>query len=70
MTGQVHWRDPYQRDGNFKSRSMRRTGIGKWLVEEDGLCGDVGPGTDSGCYEVWISGTVVELRPTGLGLPV
>ena len=70
MTDEVHWRDAYQRDGSFKSRSMGRTRIGKWLVEKDELCVDVGPGTDSGCYQVWISGNSVQLKPTGLGLPV
>jgi len=70
MTDEVHWRDAYQRDGSFKSRSMGRTRIGKWLVEKDELCVDVGPGTDSGCYEVWISGDAVHLKPTGLGLPL
>ena len=68
MTDEVHWREAYERDGSFKSRSMGRTRIGKWLVQKDELCVDVGPGTDSGCYEVWISGNAVELRPTGLGL--
>jgi hypothetical protein len=70
MTDEVHWREAYERDGSFKSRSMGRTRIGKWLVQKDELCVDVGPGTDSGCYEVWISGNAVELRPTGLGLPL
>src|SRR5215471_21588666 len=70
MTDEVHWRDAYQRDGSFNSRSMGRTRIGKWLVRKDELCVDVGPGTDSGCYEIWISRNTVELRPTGLGLPV
>ena len=70
MTDEVHWRDAYERDGNSKSHSMGRTRIGKRLVQRDELCVDVGPGTDSGCYEVWILGKAVELRPTGLGLPV
>src|SRR5215471_6790961 len=59
MTDEVHWRDAYQRDRSFKTRSMGRTRIGKWLVEKDELCVDVGLGTDSGCYEVWISGNAV-----------
>jgi hypothetical protein len=67
---EVHWREAYERDGSFKSHSMGRMRIGKWLVQKDELCVDVGPGTDSGCYEVWISGNAVELRPTGLGLPL
>ncbi len=54
VTDEVHWREAYERDGSFKSRSMGRTRIGKWLVQKDELCFDVGPGTDSGCYEVWI----------------
>jgi len=70
MTDEVHWRDAYGRDGSFNSRSMGRTRLGKWQVEEDELCIDVGPGTDSGCYEVWMSGNAVELKPTGLGLLV
>jgi hypothetical protein len=70
MTDEVHWRDAYQRDGSFKSRSMGRTRTGKWQVQKDELCVDVGPGVDSGCYEVWIWGNAVELRPTGLGLPL
>ena len=63
MTDEVHWRDAYQRDGSFKSRSMGRTRTGKWLVEKDELCVDVGSGTESGCYEVWISGNSVQLKP-------
>ncbi len=70
MTDEVHWQDAYGRDGSFRSHSMGRTRIGKWLVRKDELCVDVGPGADSGCYEVWISGNAVELRPTGLGLPL
>ena len=70
MTDEVHWRDAYGRDGSFKSRSMGRTRIGKWQAREDELCIDAGHGTDSGCYEVWMSGNAVELRPTGLGLPL
>ncbi len=70
MTDEVHWREAYGRDGSFKSRSMGRTRIGRWLVQKDELCVDVGSGTDSGCYEVWISGNSVQLKPTGLGLPL
>ncbi len=70
MTDEVHWQDAYGRDGSFRSHSMGRTRIGKWLIRKDELCVDVGPGAGSGCYEVWISGNAVELRPTGLGLPL
>jgi hypothetical protein len=68
MTDEVHWRDYYERDGSFKSRGMGRIRVGRWSVQDDELCVDLGTGTDSGCYEVWLSGNKVELRPTGLGL--
>jgi hypothetical protein len=68
MTDEVHWREAYERDGGFKSRSMGRTRVGRWRVQNDELCVDLGSETDSDCYEVWLSGRKVELRPTGLGL--
>jgi hypothetical protein len=69
LTDEVHWREAYQRDGSFMSRSMGRA-RGEWRVEDDVLCVELGDQTDSGCYEVWLAGTKVELRPTGRGLPV
>ena len=70
LTDEVHWREAYLRDGSFKSHSMGRTRTGKWQVQKDELCVDVSPGADSSCYEVWISGNAVQLKPTGLGLPL
>ena len=70
MTDEVHWREAYKRDGSFNSRGMGRMRTGKWLVQGDELCVDLGPETNGGCYEVWVSGKAVELRPTGLGLPL
>jgi hypothetical protein len=70
LTDEVHWREAYVRDGSFKSSSMGRTRVGKWRIEEDELCVDLGDQADSGCYEVWLAGKKVELRPTGRGLTV
>jgi hypothetical protein len=70
LTDEVHWREAYVRDGSFVSRSMGRTRIGKWRVQDNALCVETADETDSGCYEVWLSGTKVELRPTGYGLKV
>jgi hypothetical protein len=70
LTDEVHWREAYERDGTFRSRGMGRTRTGKWRIQEDELCVDVGTEDDGGCYEVWMSGKNVELRPTGLGLMV
>src|SRR6266853_3323606 len=70
LTDEVHWREAYERDGTFKSRGMGRTRVGKWRIQDDELCIDLGTETDSGCYEVWLAGKKVELRPTGRGLMV
>ncbi len=78
-SGEMFW------DGNDRRSSLAGRLRARWQFQEsqhgpnenrqmagpkDELCVDVGPGADSGCYEVWISGNAVELRPTGLGLPL
>jgi hypothetical protein len=68
MTDEVHWRESYKRDGSFNSRSMGRMRSGTWMIQRNELCVDLGPDTNGGCYEVWMAGKAVELRPTGLGL--
>jgi hypothetical protein len=70
LTDEVHWREAYVRDGSFMSRSMGRTRVGKWRVQDDQLCVELKDHADSGCYEVWLGGRKVELRPIGGGLLV
>jgi hypothetical protein len=70
LTDEVHWREAYERHGSFMSRSMGRARVGQWRVKDDELCVELADQADSGCYEVWLAGTKVELRPTGRGLPV
>lgn len=60
LTDEVHWREAYERDGSFRSRGMGRTRVGKWRIQEDELCVDLGEEGDNGCYEVWMSGKNVE----------
>ena len=57
-----------ERDGTLRSYSMGRIRLGKWLVQQDELCVDLGKEEAESCYEVWLSGSNVELRPSGLGL--
>jgi hypothetical protein len=47
---------------------MGRRNVGKWSIGKDELCLDL-QHPDGGCFEVWLSGTRVEMRPSGLGLP-
>jgi hypothetical protein len=70
MTDEIHWRESYKRDGSFNSRSMGKMRSGRWLVQGNELCIDLGADTNGGCYAVWMAGKAVELRPTGLGLPL
>ncbi len=64
MTDEVHWYDLYERDGTLKTHSMGRKRSGKWWVQEDELCQDLGQ-EFRGCYQVWISGNKLQLRSEG-----
>lgn len=65
MSDDVHWRDRYERNGTIASQSMGRNRSGKWRVEKNELCVDLG--TDrGGCYQVWLAGNKVEFRREGL----
>src|SRR5262249_57539516 len=65
----VHWRDVFERNGVLTGYSMGRKSVGKWSVHKDQLCLDRGQEPGSGCYDVWLSGNKVELRPVS-GLPL
>jgi hypothetical protein len=66
ITDDVHWADVFERNGTLRSFSMGRNQAGKWRVQKDELC--LEQGHESGCYEVWLAGNKVELRPKGSGL--
>ncbi len=61
---EAHWRDVYERSGTLTSYSMGSKKIGKWRVQKDQLCLDLKEAA-AGCYDVWVSGKDVELRPEG-----
>lgn len=65
MSDDVHWRDRYGRDGTLNSDSMGRKRAGKWWIEKNALCIDLGK-DQGGCYQVWIAGKNVEFRREGL----
>lgn len=69
LTDEVHYRLVYEQDGTLRSYSMGVKKIGKWRVEKDELCLDLGE-ADDGCYRVTLSGERIELVPTGLGGPL
>ena len=65
LSDDVHWRDLYGRDGTLTSQSMGKQRTGKWHVENNQLCLDLGADS-GGCYEVWLAGSNVEFRREGL----
>jgi hypothetical protein len=69
FTDEVHWRDVYDRDGRLRSYSMGTKKVGKWTIEKDELCLYLNEPED-GCYEVSLSGVRVEMKPSGVGLPL
>lgn len=67
LTDEVHWRYVYDRDGRLRSYSMGTKKVGKWTIEKDELCLNLGE-RDDGCYEISLSGGRVEIKPSGRGL--
>jgi hypothetical protein len=65
MSDGVHWRDSYAGNGALQSQSMGKRRSGKWRVENNQLCVDLGAEA-GGCYEVWLAGSKVEFRREGL----
>jgi hypothetical protein len=61
----VHWQDTFRRDGTLLSLSMGKERSGKWRVENNQLCIDLGKDS-GGCYDVWLAGSNVEYRRNGL----
>jgi hypothetical protein len=59
--------DVYNRDGTLRSYSDGKGRVGKWTVKKDELC-IYFKEPDDGCYEVSLSGDLIELKPSGLGL--
>jgi hypothetical protein len=68
ITDGVHWAEQYMRDGTFKAFHMGKASKGKWFVRDGELCLDDGK-TGPECKEVWQTGTKVEFRVLGSGLP-
>jgi hypothetical protein len=70
FTDEVHWGEVYGPNGSLTSQDMGRKRVGTWRIQRDELCTDLGKDVGSNCYEVWMSGKNVQLRPSGSGLPL
>jgi hypothetical protein len=65
ITDGVHWAEQYMRDGTYRAFHMGKPTKGKWFVRGGELCLDDGK-AEPNCREVWMSGSKVEFRGTGL----
>jgi hypothetical protein len=68
ITDGVHWAEQYMRDGTFKAFHMGKASKGKWFGRNGELCLDDGQ-QEAECKEVWLSGSKVEFRVPGSGMP-
>lgn len=64
----THWRYSFGTDGNVVAYAMSRRQDLRWRVSGDDLCWRAGTAAED-CFEVWISGSSVQLLPRGLGTP-
>ena len=65
MTDHVHFADVFGTNGLLTAYSMGKRKDGKWRIAKDELCVERSK-DDSGCYQVWTSGSNVEFRREGL----
>ena len=65
ITDGVHWAEQYMRDGTYKAFHLGKPSKGKWYAKDGELCLKDGK-AEPECREVWISGTKIEFRGTGL----
>ncbi|WP_162820312.1 hypothetical protein [Microvirga calopogonii] len=61
LTDEIHWAYVFEKGGHLKSVAMGKAGTGTWKVDKDELCLNRPP-DEPRCYEVWNSGTKVQLR--------
>jgi hypothetical protein len=65
ITDGVHWAEQYMRDGMYKAYHLGKPSKGKWYAKDGELCLEDGK-AEPDCREVWISGSKIEFRGTGL----
>jgi hypothetical protein len=62
ITDRVHWGEYYRKDGVLISMDMGRKRVGSWKIDQNKLCAAKEKDKPYDCYEVWVSGSEVNLR--------
>lgn len=63
----VHWAYVFRANGSLDAASLGRRSAGRWRVQDNSLC-LTRPPDEERCYEVWVSGTRVQLREPGFDI--
>lgn len=64
----IHWRYSFRPDGSVTEYAMSRRQEMRWRISDNDLCWRMGTGQED-CFEVWVSGSSVQLLPRGIGTP-
>lgn len=64
----VHWRYSFKSGGVVVAYAMGRRREMRWRVGGNELCWRTGTAQED-CFEVWVSGSSVQLLPRGIGTP-
>lgn len=64
ITDEAHWSEFFNKDGSIAVVSMGRKSTGRWRIDKDTLCTWT-RSVDGECYEVWVSGSEIQLRVRG-----
>jgi len=70
LTDEAHWGEVLERNGTLAITSMGHKSVGKWRIQKNQLCLETGNEPGGGCYDVWLSGTKVELRNQTSSVPL
>lgn len=67
-TDDVHFRETFASAGMLTGVYMGKAKSGRWRTSGNRLCLHRA-GEEERCYDVFLTGETMQLRPTGLGLP-
>jgi hypothetical protein len=61
FSDQVHWREVYEKSGALRNYEMGTSRVGKWRVQSDELCIDLGKDGEN-CLQVWADRNRIVMR--------
>lgn len=65
LTDESHWGEIYRPNGRLVSDEMGNTRVGSWRIVKNQLCKNYPDDGGSACFDVWISGHMVQMKILG-----